>query len=141
MEPKIPTPDIGPDAPLSHYGPGGEREQSAARPQEARIERGGEQMEQRGEASLAQATVIPVLPAPVVTTPADDNANSTAAASDDDMPTIANDDDLIEKEWVDKAKKIIKETKDDPYRREQEVNKLQADYLRKRYGRELGVSR
>jgi hypothetical protein len=58
----------------------------------------------------------------------------------DDNPIAANDDDLIEKEWVDKAKKIILQTKDDPYRREQEVSKLQADYLRKRYGKELGVS-
>jgi hypothetical protein len=32
------------------------------------------------------------------------------------------------------------QTKDDPYRREQEVSKLQADYLRKRYGKELGSS-
>ena len=62
------------------------------------------------------------------------------ATSDDDLPVIANDDDLIEKEWVDKAKKIIAETKDDPYKREQEVNRLQADYLRKRYGKELGVT-
>jgi hypothetical protein len=47
---------------------------------------------------------------------------------------------LIEKEWVDKAKQIIVQTKDDPYRREQEVGKLQADYLLKRYGKELGAS-
>lgn len=55
-------------------------------------------------------------------------------------PTVANDDDLIEKEWVDKAKKIIADTQNDPYMREQEVNKLQIDYLRKRYGKELGAS-
>jgi hypothetical protein len=59
---------------------------------------------------------------------------------EDDTPVAASDDDLIEKEWVDKAKKIIMQTKDDPYRREREVNKLQADYLRKRYGKELGSS-
>jgi len=58
----------------------------------------------------------------------------------DDLPVVANDDDLIEKEWVEKAKKIIVETKDDPYRREQEVGRLQADYLYKRYGRKLGAS-
>jgi Txe/YoeB family toxin of Txe-Axe toxin-antitoxin module len=53
-------------------------------------------------------------------------------------PLAAADDDLIEKEWVDKAKKIVEETKDDPYRREQAVGQLQKDYLKKRYGRELG---
>jgi hypothetical protein len=57
-----------------------------------------------------------------------------------DAPLVANDDDLIEKEWVEKAKRIISETKEDPYRREMEVGQLQADYLRKRYGKEIGVS-
>ena len=56
------------------------------------------------------------------------------------MPLVASDDDLIEKEWVDKAKRIVSETKDDPYRREAEVGKLQVDYLQKRYGKELGMS-
>jgi hypothetical protein len=55
-------------------------------------------------------------------------------------PLIANDDDLIEKEWVDKAKKIIAETQNNPYQRDEEVNKLQVDYLKKRFGRELGVT-
>ncbi|MFZ2544479.1 MAG: hypothetical protein WAW80_00695 [Candidatus Saccharimonadales bacterium] len=62
------------------------------------------------------------------------------AVDDTVGPTVANDDDLIEKEWVDQAKKIIAETQNDPYMREQAVNKLQIDYLRKRYGKELGVS-
>jgi hypothetical protein len=74
------------------------------------------------------------LPVPSPVTLTDD------AVQVDDLPVVANDDDLIEKEWVDKAKKIILQTKDDPYRREQEVGKLQADYLRKRYGKELGTS-
>ena len=63
---------------------------------------------------------------------------SVAEPSDDDNPAIAGDDDVIEKEWVDKAKKIIAETKDDPYRREREVSRLQADYLQKRYNKTIG---
>lgn len=62
----------------------------------------------------------------------------TAAATDDDLPLLASDDDLIEKEWVDKAKSVINETKDDPSRQEKEIAKLQVDYLKKRYGKELG---
>jgi hypothetical protein len=42
---------------------------------------------------------------------------------------------LIEKEWVEKAKKVVLETKHDPYLQGQEVSKLQADYLQKRYGK------
>lgn len=58
----------------------------------------------------------------------------------DDVPIVANDDDLIEKEWVDKAKQIIADTREDPYRREQEISKLQVEYIRRRYGREIGGS-
>ena len=58
----------------------------------------------------------------------------------DDVPLVANDDDLIEKEWVDKAKKIVAETLDNPHQRDEAVNKLQVDYLKKRYGREFGAS-
>lgn len=77
---------------------------------------------------------VPLPPSPVVPLPQQPVVDDSAG------PTLAADDDLIEKEWVDKAKKIILETKDDPFRREQEVARLQADYLRKRYGKELGAS-
>lgn len=62
------------------------------------------------------------------------------AVVDTTTPAVAADEDLIEKEWVDSAKKIISTTKDDPYARERQVNKLQTDYLQKRYGKTLGSS-
>ncbi len=52
-------------------------------------------------------------------------------------PVVAADDDVIEKEWVNKAKKVINETKGDPYAKEREVSKLQADYMQKRYGKQV----
>ena len=52
-------------------------------------------------------------------------------------PIVANDDGLIEKEWVNKAKAIISNTRNDPYMREEKVNELQVDYLKKRYGEGL----
>jgi len=55
----------------------------------------------------------------------------------DDNPAIAADEEVIEKEWVDKAKKIVILTKNDPYQQEKEVSKLQADYLKKRYGKDI----
>ena len=79
-------------------------------------------------------TTAPVLPMPA--TPLQDD--TTITTDDTSTPLVAADEDLIEKEWVDKAKKVILETKDDPYRREQEVKKIQIDYVRKRYGREIG---
>lgn len=85
---------------------------------------------------MAAQGVSPVtLPAPVPV--ADDTATQVPA---DDSPAVAADEDLIEKEWVDKAKKIISDTHDDPAAREKQVGRLQADYLKKRYGKELGAA-
>ena len=102
-----------------------------------------ERREQRNS-SVVERTPSPPpvsLPSPVVAVPvptSDDTDDPSTLVSD--SPDIASDDELIEKEWVNKAKKVIAETKDDPYRREQEVSRLQSDYLLKRYGRELGSS-
>lgn len=57
---------------------------------------------------------------------------------DDDTPLVAADEDLIEREWVDKVKKIIALTKDNPYERNRVIAQLQADYLKKRYNKTLG---
>ncbi len=77
-----------------------------------------------------------MLPAPI----APFSNTVTATLTSDDNPLLASDEDLIEKEWVDKTKKIILETKDDPFKREQEIAKLHIDYIKKRYGRTIGES-
>lgn len=101
-------------------------------------ERAVENRPELGQVQAEAAQIaMPTLPAPVVVTPQD---TGQAASDDSGAPIVANDDDLIEKEWVDKAKQIISETKDDPYRREREINKLQIEYIRRRYGREIGDS-
>lgn len=139
MEPKLPSPNIGPEVPSANYGQ--RFEQSPDRsPIETNVERGAERFEQRSEAAPASSVVTPILPPPVVAPFPLSRTDSEVTVTSDGNPIVANDDDLIEKEWVDKAKKIIVQTKDDPYRREQEVGKLQADYLQKRYGRVLGDS-
>lgn len=63
-----------------------------------------------------------------------------SAATDDGHPQIAEDVDVIEKEWVDKAKQIVDATKDDPRAQERKVSELQSVYLKKRYGKDIGVS-
>lgn len=83
----------------------------------------------------AQQVAMPALPTAVI-----QNVASSNAPVGDDPLLVANDDDLIEKEWVDKAKQILAETRDDPYAREREIGRLQAEYIRKRYGREIGAA-
>lgn len=139
MEPKLPAPERGPENLASAYPRGAEYAPQPAT-LEQNVERKPEQLEKRSEVAAAAEAARQALPPVVIAQPqpvVDDTAVSQPA---DDTPLVANDDDLIEKEWVDKAKKIIVETKDDPYRRELEVGKLQADYLKKRYGKELGAS-
>lgn len=54
---------------------------------------------------------------------------------------MADDTDLIEKEWVLKAKAIVAQTKDDPHLQNHEMTKVKADYLKKRYNKDLKVSK
>ena len=54
-------------------------------------------------------------------------------------PTVADDLDLIEKEWVTKAKAIVAKTRNDPYMQNKEMNKFKADYLSKRYNKEIKI--
>ena len=52
-------------------------------------------------------------------------------------PAVADDLDLIEKEWVEKAKAIVAQTRSDPYNQNKEMNRFKADYMQKRYGKEI----
>lgn len=53
------------------------------------------------------------------------------------LPAVADDGDIIEKEWVTKAKKLVESTKSDPYTQTREVNRFKADYMKKRYNRDI----
>lgn len=140
MEPKLPTPNFGRERTPASYGQGIEQSAEQLQSPESAIEGRVEHIEQRAEAGASQTLPPPVLPTlPQIPVPVAAPVQPSTMPVND-LPLAANDDDLIEKEWVDKAKKIIIDTKDDPYRREQEVSRLQIDYLRKRYGRELGAS-
>lgn len=104
---------------------------------EKAVERGGNiNQKQPGASSGVSLPPVqaPVSPPPATTTQQDDQA-------DDTTPLIADDVDVIEMEWVNKAKEIIKKTKQDPHAQEQAVEKLQIDYLKKRYGRDVKSSR
>ena len=49
----------------------------------------------------------------------------------------ADDGDLIEKEWVDKAKQIVEHYHDDPYNQSKQMTIFRADYMKKRYNRTI----
>ncbi len=137
MEPTLPSPhglpEMGPvlprtpEVPLSH---GPEQSTSAERP--------APQEQQSGAAIGDTPPPLPAVPLPSAV-PAASPSQSTHAVQDATNPAVAADEDLIEKEWVEKAKKVISETKNDPFAQEQAVSRLQADYLNKRYGKVIKV--
>ncbi len=55
-------------------------------------------------------------------------------------PQIADDADLIEKEWVIKAKEIIERTKHDPYQQNKQVERMKVDYMKKRYNKDVKLT-
>ena len=55
-------------------------------------------------------------------------------------PSMADDVDLIEKEWVSKIKEIIQKTKNDPYERSRQLTLLKTEYLQKRYNKNIKVT-
>lgn len=136
MEQTPSLPGRSPELPALSPQPNGEKGGAFSNPEIAR--KGVERQEQYPQsAPVEQASTPPVIPSIPVSPPVTRDDSATVQPLSD-SPTVAGDDDLIEKEWVERAKKVLAETKDDPYRREQEVGRLQADYLAKRYGRKLG---
>lgn len=54
-----------------------------------------------------------------------------------DTPDQAEDIDLIEKAWVEKAKDIVDKTHGDPFTQSKQLNQIKADYIKKRYNRDV----
>ena len=140
MNPELPQVDRTPEVQPQKIG-GGEYnvENTSLNPEV------GRESEQSLGARVEQYNNIPVaLPVDNTTTTVplsqndDQSAKQSGVVADDDTPLVAADEDLIEREWVDKVKKIIALTKDNPYERNRVIAQLQADYLKKRYNKTLG---
>lgn len=56
------------------------------------------------------------------------------------LPTEAQDTDLIEKEWVERAKQIVEHTREDPYEQLRALSHMKADYLKKRYNKDIKLT-
>jgi hypothetical protein len=89
-----------------------------------------------------QGMPMPSIPMPVAP-PARQNPAQGAVSSttNSSMPATADDNDLIEKEWVNKAKQIVERTRDDPYRQSEQLTGVKVDYLQKRYGKMIKVDK
>lgn len=66
-------------------------------------------------------------------------SSATAGSVPAAGPTIAEDKDIIEKVWVHHAEQIAAKHKRDPYQQAKALNALKADYMKKRYGKDISV--
>lgn len=147
MEPQLPTPHFGSEVtPQTAPKQGGEvfkmPHYTAPEHQEAPVEQGRETHEVFSDTPTSDRTAVQAVTPPPL--PVIEPVQAPATQPDpvvDDTPAIAADEDLIEREWVEKAKKVVAETRHDPYAQDQAVGRLQADYLQKRYGKTIKSSR
>ncbi len=86
---------------------------------------------------------VPQMGQPIAAQVASDDSSGpvpSAATTSDDTALIADDADLIEKEWVTRAKAIVEQTKENPFEQNKAITKVKADYIKKRYNKDLKVS-
>ena len=92
---------------------------------------------QAGSSTGALPVAVPVdaINPATAGSPASDQSVSLAGAMS--SPSVADDVDVIEKEWVDAAEQIVAANANDPRAEEAAVEQLQTDYLKKRYGKDI----
>ena len=108
-----------------------QRPEQAAEAPAARPETAGKQAP--APALPAIPDDIPAADAPVIAAPAPDNAVPTHPVSGHP----ASDSDHIEPAWINRAKEVIASTQDDPYKQKDEMSKVKADYIQKRFGKQI----
>lgn len=98
-----------------------------------------EQPAAAAEQAASQGQPAPIVNQPQQPAPAASSAQMAQIQAATSVPDIADDTDLIEKEWVIKAKQIVEQTKADPYLQSRELNKIKAEYIKKRYNKDVKV--
>lgn len=128
----LPPPVVGEQLPVSN-SPEAQPE-TAGRPAAA---------ERAPSSAAAGATAAqPAVPLPPITdTPAPLLQNDVTSTSQSAGSSLIKDDDLIEKKWVDKAKRIVEHTRDDPHQQSEQLTLVKADYMKQRYQKTIKVSK
>jgi hypothetical protein len=111
-------------------------EQAPGEPTAETLPAGPEQAASPTLPPLSLASPLPG-PAPLSATP--QSANPLAVPTGP-AASVITDDDLIEKEWVNKAKRIVEQTRDDPYKQSENLTVFKADYLKQHYGKSIKLS-
>ena len=94
----------------------------------------GKRAPQPGSTATTDAPALPQAPTAPTEPPADQKAPAKPV-SPVTADLKADDADLIEKEWIERAKLIVAKTQDDPHRQKNEMSKAKADYIQKRFNK------
>lgn len=144
MDPSSTPVQSAPDLPPASGGSLQEMSDSApARAEKARAheDAAAKALETMGSGPAFPSTGLGTTPvAPAAPPPPPDPGAIAAVPLVAGSPIVAEDSDLIEPEWVDKAKEIVERTHDDPHLQNKEINKFKADYLMKRYKKQIKVN-
>lgn len=93
-------------------------------------------------AATAPPIAMPAIPLPTLpVTPTTTSKSDVKPTAKSTTPTLLNDTDLIEKEWVDKAKQIVERTRDDPHQQSEELTGLKADYMKTHYDKTIKLNK
>lgn len=88
------------------------------------------------------AAVQPTAPLPpVAATPVTSPQSGVSTTSKSKSGGLIKDDDLIEKEWVDKAKRIVERTRHDPHEQSDQLTGVKAEYMKQRYNKTIKISK
>lgn len=93
-----------------------------------------------GGAPMQPVVQFPTNTAPAGPPPLSSPVAAQPPAAGPILPVTADDSDLIEREWVMKAKEIVERTRHDPYRQNKEINQVKAAYIKRRYNRDISVA-
>lgn len=98
-----------------------------------------------GDATKAPTTPLPAVDPGSLAVPSQTGAASFTQA--DNPPgatsqavTNDNDDNEFEQEWVDRAKNIILRTRDDPHTQKNELSKIKAEYIERRFSKKIKLA-
>lgn len=64
-----------------------------------------------------------------------------SATTNNGLAGMIDDGDLIEKEWVHKAKVIVDRNRDDPFKQSQELTEVKAEYMKQRYDKDIKLDK
>ena len=130
------TPNLSLPSPVGEQlAPGGSSAEQGAQTAE-RVPSRPEQAPTPAKGAPQAQAAVAAIPLPMPTDPP--LAGPTAAVSIAAASNV-NEPDLIEREWVVKAKQIVERTRDDPYQQSEQLTIFKADYMKKRYDKTIKV--